>query len=62
LDSLASEGCFLADVCRPPEKKMTPEQKLGESLVFRDFFTARLRLIVSKRFAEILAAYKVQIH
>jgi hypothetical protein len=32
------------------------------SVVFRDFFTTGLRLPVSRRFAEILAAYNVQIH
>jgi hypothetical protein len=31
-------------------------------VVFRDFFTAGLRLPVSKKFADILAAYNVQIH
>jgi hypothetical protein len=31
-------------------------------VVFRDFFTAGLRLPVSKKFADILAAYGVQIH
>jgi hypothetical protein len=31
-------------------------------VVFRDFFTTGLRLPVSKRFADILAAYGIQIH
>jgi hypothetical protein len=31
-------------------------------VVFRDFFTAGLRLPVSKKFADILAAYNVQVH
>jgi hypothetical protein len=55
LDSLVSEGCFIVDACRPAPK-------LGESVVCRIFFTAGLRLPVSKRFVEILATYKVQIH
>jgi hypothetical protein len=31
-------------------------------VVFRDFFTAGLRLPVSKKFSDILSAYNVQIH
>jgi hypothetical protein len=34
----------------------------NENVFFRDLFTAGLCLPVSKRFADILAAYNVQIH
>jgi hypothetical protein len=40
-------------------KETTPKPKKNESVVLQDFFTASLRLPVSRRFAEILAAYKV---
>jgi hypothetical protein len=62
LDGMVSEGYFPPRSCRPPGRETTPNPKKNESVVFRDFFTAGFRLLVSKRFAEILAAYKVQIH
>jgi hypothetical protein len=62
LDALRFEGCFEPGICRLPGKETTPKPRKNESVVFRDFFTAGLRLPVSKRFADILAAYGVQIH
>jgi hypothetical protein len=62
LDALRLEGCFEPGICRLPGKETTPKPRKNESVVFRDFFTAGLRLPVSKRFADILAAYNVQIH
>jgi hypothetical protein len=62
LDALQLEGCFEPRICRLPGKETTPKPQKNESVVFRDFFTAGLCLSVSKRFAEILAAYNVQIH
>jgi hypothetical protein len=62
LDALRLEGCFEPGICRLPGKETTPKPRKNESVVFRDFFTAGLRLPVSKRFADILAAYGVQIH
>jgi hypothetical protein len=62
LDALRLEGCFEPGVCRLPGKETTPKPRKNESVVFRDFFTAGHRLPVSRRFAEILAAYNVQIH
>jgi hypothetical protein len=62
LDALRLDGCFEPGVCRLPGKEATPKPRKNESVVFLDFFTAGLRLPVSKRFAEILAAYNVQIH
>jgi hypothetical protein len=62
LDALRLEGCFEPGVCCLPGRETTPKPRKNESVVFQDFFTARLRLPVSKRFAEILAAYNVQIH
>jgi hypothetical protein len=56
------EGCFASGTCRLPGRETTPKPKKNESVVFRDYFTAGLRLPVSKRFVDILAAYKVQIH
>jgi hypothetical protein len=62
LDALWLEGCFEPRTCRLPGKETTPKPRKNESVVFRDFFTAGLRLPVSKKFADILAAYNVQIH
>jgi hypothetical protein len=62
LDALRLEGCFEPGTCRLPGKETTPKPRKNESVVFRDFFTAGLRLPVSKKFADILAAYNVQIH
>jgi hypothetical protein len=62
LDSLRLEGCFEPGICRLPGKETTPKPRKNGSVVFQDFFTAGLRLPVSKRFVEILAAYNVQIH
>jgi hypothetical protein len=62
LDALRLEGCLEPGTCRLPGKETTPKPWKNESVVFRDFFTAGLRLPVSKKFADILAAYNVQIH
>jgi hypothetical protein len=62
LDALRLEGCFEPGICRLPGKETTPKPGKNESVVFRDFFTAGLRLPVSKMFADILAAYSIQIH
>jgi hypothetical protein len=62
LDALRLEGCFEPGICCLPGKETTPKPRKNESVVFRDFFTAGLRLPVSKRFADILAVYRVQIH
>jgi hypothetical protein len=59
LDALRLEGCFEPGVCRLPGRETTPKPRKNESVVFRDFFTAGLRLPVSKKFADILAAYGV---
>jgi hypothetical protein len=62
LDALRLEGCFEPGTCRLPGRETTPKPRKNESVVFRDFFTAGLRLPASKKFADILAAYHVQIH
>jgi hypothetical protein len=62
LDALRLEGFFEPGICRLPRKETTPKPRKNESVVFRDFFTAGLRLPVSKKFACVLAAYNVQIH
>jgi hypothetical protein len=62
LDALRLEGCFEPGICRLPSKEITPKPRKNESVVFRDFFTAGLHLPVSKKFADILVAYNVQIH
>jgi hypothetical protein len=62
LDALRLEGCFEPGIYRLPSKETTTNPRKNESVVFWDFFIAGLRLPVSKTFADILAAYRVQIH
>jgi hypothetical protein len=62
LDALRLEGCFEPGSCWLPGKETTLKPRKNESVMFCDFFTVGLRLPVSKRFAEILAAYNVQIY
>jgi hypothetical protein len=62
LDALRLEGCFEPGICRLPGNETTQKPRKNESVVFRDFFTAGLHLLTSKRFVDILAAYNVQIH
>jgi hypothetical protein len=62
LDAMVSEGCFASGTYQLPGRETTPKPRKNESVVFRDFFTAGRQLLVLKRFADILAAYKVQIH
>jgi hypothetical protein len=57
LDALQLEGCFEPGICWLPGKETTPKPNKNESVVFRDFFTAGLRLPLSKKLADILAAY-----
>jgi hypothetical protein len=59
LVALRLEGCFELGICRLLGKETTPKPRKNESMVFRDFFTAGLRLPVSKKFADILVAYNV---
>jgi hypothetical protein len=59
LDALRLEGCFEPGSCRLPDRETTSEPRKYESVMFQDFFIAWFRLPVSKRFAEILAAYNV---
>lgn len=59
LDTLVSDGCFRATDCRPLGEETTPIPEPNESVVFRDFFTARLRLPVSDKFSPILQAYNL---
>jgi hypothetical protein len=49
LDALRLEDCFEPGICCLPGKETTPKPRKNESVVFRDFFTAGLRLPVSKK-------------
>jgi hypothetical protein len=62
LDALRLEGCFEPWICRLLGKETTSKPRKNESVVFWDFFTMGLHFPVSKKFADILAAYNVQIH
>jgi hypothetical protein len=49
LDALRLEGCFEPASCQLPGRETTPKPTKNESIVFHDFFTAGLRLPVSKK-------------
>ncbi|RLM61269.1 putative retrotransposon protein [Panicum miliaceum] len=46
----------------PPGDEDTPNPLEGETIVFRDFFTAGLRFPLDPSFPEILARYNVKMH
>lgn len=48
IDFYVSEGYFSEGVARPSGEKLVPKSKIGEAVVFRDFFTAGLRFPCDK--------------
>ena len=44
IDFYVSKGYFGKGVCRPPGAEVIPVPETGEVVVFKDFFTAGLRL------------------
>ena len=57
-----SKGFFKEGDCRPPEGEIPPAPKEGEVVVFRDFFTAGLRLPVDPIVPSLLAPFNVKLH
>ena len=57
-----SKGFFKEGDCRPPEGEITPAPKEGEVVVFRDFFTAGLRLPADLVIPSLLAPLNVKLH
>ena len=56
------KGYFKEGDCRPPEGEITPTPKEGDVVVFRDFFTAGLRLPMDPVFPSLLAPFNVKLH
>ena len=57
IDFYVTKGYFAEGVCRPPGAELIPVPETGEVVVFKDFFTAGLRLpmdpVVLKLFGAI---------
>ena len=62
IEFYVSKGYFKEGNCRPLEGEITPAPKEGEVVVFRDFFTAGLRLPVDPIVPSLLAPFNVKLH
>ena len=62
LDFYISKVYFKEDDCRPPEGETTPLPRDGEVVVFRDFFTAGLKLSVDPAVPLLLAPINAKLH
>ena len=62
LDFYISKGYFKEGDCQPPEGETTPRPKDGEVVIFRDFFTAVLRLSVDPIVPQLLAPFNPKLH
>ncbi|RLN00202.1 putative retrotransposon protein [Panicum miliaceum] len=56
------KGYFKAGECRAPKGEDTPNPLEGETVVFRDFFTAGPRFPLDPIFPEILARLNIKMH
>jgi len=62
IEFYVSKGYFKEGDCRPPEGEITPAPKEGDVVVFRDFFTAGLRLPMDPVVRSLLAPFNVKLH
>ena len=62
LNFYISKVYFKEDDCRPPEGETTPQPRDGEVVVFRDYFTAGLRLLVDPVVPLLLAPFNAKLH
>jgi hypothetical protein len=62
IDFYVSKGYFLEGVCRPPGQEVIPVPEFGEVVVFKDFFTAGLRLPMDPVVPKLLDPFKVKMH
>ena len=62
LDFYISKGYFKEGDCRPSEGETTPQPRDGEVVVFRDYFTAGLRLLVDPVVPLLLAPFNAKLH
>ena len=57
-----SKGYFKEEECRPSGVRPLPSRRRGEAVVFRDFFTAGLRLPVDPIVPKLLAPFNAKLH
>ena len=57
-----SKGYFAEGVCRPPGAEVIPVPETSEVVVFKDFFTAGLRLPMDPIVLKLLEPFNVKLH
>jgi len=62
IDFSVSKGYFAEGVCRPPGAEVIPVPETGEVVVFKDFFTAGLRLPMDPIVPKFLEPFNVKLH
>ena len=62
IDFYVSKGYFAEGVCRPPGAEVIPVLETGEVVVFKDFFTAGLRLRMDPLVPKLLEPFNVKLH
>ena len=62
IDFYVSKGYFPEGVCRPPGPEVFPVPQTGEVVVFKDFFTAGLRISMDPVVPKLLEPFNVKLH
>jgi len=62
IDFYVTKGYFAEGVCRPPGAELIPVPETGEVVVFKDFFTAGLRLPMDPIVPKLLEPFNVKLH
>ena len=62
IDFYVSKGYFPEGVCRPPGPEVFPVPRSGEVVVFKDFFTAGLRIPMDPVVPKLLEPFNVKLH
>ena len=62
IDFYVSKGYFPEGVCRPPGPEVFPVPQTGEVVVFKDFFTAGLRILMDPVVPKLLEPFNVKLH
>ena len=62
IDFYVSKGYFPEGVCRPPGLEVFPASRPGEVVVFKDFFTAGLRIPMDPVVPKLLEPFNVKLH
>jgi len=62
VDFYVSKGYFPEGVCRPPGPEVFPVPRSGEVVVFKDFFTAGLRIPMDPVVPKLLEPFNVKLH